>query len=280
MTTSDHSRRDFLGLAAWATAGMTALGGTRSFAQSALPANMPAMTTIPDKLKGSGEVRIAGYGGTGQDAERAAYFQPFEKLSGIKTLDFPGADLNKVRAMVDTRNVEWDVVQLGPSSVKNMMKKGDYFEKIDYELVEVDNINPLYRNEYSLDMLVWSEVMAYRTDAFKGAVPTGWTDFWDAKKFPGDRTLSGDGPLTPELEFALMAAGVPPDKLYPLDIDKAFASFDRIKPSVVKWWETGAIPPQMLTDKDVVMTSVRNGRMAASKPAGVPAAASRPQGLC
>src|SRR6516162_3805638 len=279
MTTSDHSRRRFLGLAAWAAAGMTALGGTRSFAQTAPPPNMPAITSIPEKLKGTGEVRIAAYGGTGQDAEQAAYFQPFEKLSGIKTLDFPGADLNKVRAMVDTRNVEWDVVQLGASSVKNMMKKGDYFEKIDYELVDVDNIIPLYRNEYSLDMLVWSEVMAYRTDAFKGAVPTGWSDFWDAKKFPGDRTLTGDGPLTPELEFALMAAGVPPDKLYPLDIDKAFTSFDKVKSSVVKWWETGAVPVQMLSDREVVLASVWNGRMAAIQVAGVPAAISWPQGL-
>ncbi len=75
MTTPDHSRRRFLGLAAWATAGMTALGGTRSFAQSAPPPNMPSITAIPDKLKGSGEVRIAAYGGTAQDAERDRVFR-------------------------------------------------------------------------------------------------------------------------------------------------------------------------------------------------------------
>ncbi len=279
MTPSDHSRRRFLGLAAWATAGMTALGGTRSFAQSAPPPNMPSITAIPDKLKGSGEVRIAAYGGTAQDAERAAYFAPFEKLSGVKTLDFPGADINKVKAMVDTGNVEWDVVQLGRSTVKNLLKKGDYFEKIDYDLVDVDNIDPLYRYDYALDMLVWSQVMAYRTDAFKGAAPNGWADFWDAKKFPGDRTLTGAGANTPELEFALMAAGVPPDKLYPIDIDKAFDSYDRIKASVVKWWETGAVPVQMLSDREVVLASVWNGRMAAIQAAGVPAAISWNQGL-
>ena len=38
-------------------------------------------------------------------------------------------------------------------------------------------------------MLVWAQVLAYRTDAFKGAVPSGWADFWDTKKFPGDRAL-------------------------------------------------------------------------------------------
>jgi putative spermidine/putrescine transport system substrate-binding protein len=279
MMTTEHSRRGFLSLAAWATGGMTALGATRSFAQSAPPTNMPEITAIPEKLKGNGEVRIAAYGGTAQDAERAAYFTPFEKLSGIKTFDFPGADINKVRAMVDTRNVEWDVVQLGRSTVQNLMKKGDYFEKIDYGLVDVDNIDPMYRYDYSLDMLVWAQVMAYRTDAFDGGVPNGWVDFWDLKRFPGDRTLTGAGPSTPELEFAVMAAGVAPDRIYPIDIDKAFASYDAIKASVVKWWETGAVPVQMLSDREVVLASVWNGRMAAIQAAGVPAAVSWNQGL-
>lgn len=51
-------------------------------------------------------MRIAAYGGTGQDAERKACFQPFEAMSGVKVHDFPGADLNKVKAMVDTGNIE------------------------------------------------------------------------------------------------------------------------------------------------------------------------------
>ena len=105
---------------------------------------------IPDKLKGTGELRIAGYGGTAQDAERKAYFEPFGKMSGIKVHDFPGADLNKVKAMVETGNVEWDVVQLSHGSVTNLRKHGDYFEKIDYDLVDTANIEPVYRSDYAL----------------------------------------------------------------------------------------------------------------------------------
>ncbi|MDR3534855.1 MAG: ABC transporter substrate-binding protein [Acetobacteraceae bacterium] len=273
-------RNDFLSrrhlLALGAAGAMTPFAAYRALAQG-VP--LPEIPPIPETLKGTGELRIAGYGGTGQDAERTAYFQPFEKMSGIKVRDFAGADLNKVKAMVDTGNVEWDVVQLSQGSVKNLMKHGDYFEKIDYELVDTANIDAVYRSEYAIDMLVWSEVMAYRTDAFKGAVPVGWADFWDVKKFPGDRSLDGAGPGNPELEFAVMAAGVAPDKVYPIDIDKAFASYDKIKASVVKWWETGAVPVQMLTDKEVVLTSVWNGRMAALQAAGVPAAISWDQGL-
>ena len=275
---TELDRRAFLALGT--AAGLAGMRGAHAQRAAAAPEpKLPEYTSIPEKLKGTGEVRIAGYGGTGQDASRKAYYEPFGRLSGITTKDFAGADINKVKAMVDTGSYEWDVVQLSRGVVHSLMKHGDYFEKIDYDLVDTANIDAVYRDPYALDMLVWAEVMAYRTDAFKGAVPKGWVDFWDTKKFPGDRTMIGAGPLSPELEMALMAAGVVGEEIYPIDIDKAFASFDKIKPSVVKWWETGAVPVQMLTDKEVVLASVWNGRMAALQDAGVPAAVSWPQGL-
>ena len=95
----------------------------------------PEQTTIPDILKGTGEVRIATFGGTMQDTQQKAYFEPFEKLSGIKVRAFPGADPTKVKAMVDTKNVEWDMAQLSRGSIMNLQKTGDYFEKIDRKSV-------------------------------------------------------------------------------------------------------------------------------------------------
>src|SRR6266404_1830273 len=239
----------------------------------------PEQTTIPDILKGSGEVRIATFGGTMQETQQKAYFEPFEKLSGIKVHAFPGTNPTKIKAMVETGNVEWDIAQLSRGSIMNLQKQGDYFEKIDYDIVDPD-VDNAYRFEYGLEMLVWAQVLAYRTDAFKGAAPSGWADFWDTKKFPGDRAMFGtSGGGWPEMEFALMAAGVAPDKLYPLDVDKALASYDKIKKDVVKWWDTGAVPIQLLTDREVTMTTVWNGRMAALQAAGVPAAISWSQGL-
>lgn len=262
--------------AASAVASMRMLEGVPALAQDVKLAELPAM---PEKWKGTGELRVVGFGGSAQDAQRRAYYQPFEQLSGIKVRDIPGSDINKVKAMVDTGNVEWDVVQLAQSTVYSLLKRGDYFEKIDYDLIETATIDPFYRSEYACDMLVWAQVMAYRTDAFKGAVPTGWKDFWDTRKFPGERTMLGAGGNSPELEFALVAAGADPAKVYPLDIDKAFASYDKIKSTVVKWWETGAVPTQMLSDREVTLATVWNGRMAALGAAGVPAAISWPEGL-
>jgi putative spermidine/putrescine transport system substrate-binding protein len=53
------------------------------------------------------------------------------------------------------------------------------------------------------------------------------------------------------------------DKIYPMDIDKAYDSLSKIKPAVVKWWEAGAVPAQMLNDKEAVMAVAWNGRIAA-----------------
>jgi putative spermidine/putrescine transport system substrate-binding protein len=272
MTKHTIGRRGALGLVG---AALTAPFIRPSFGQAA----WPEQKTVPDILKGSGEIRIATFGGTMQSTQMKAYFDPFEKITGIKVRPFPGSSATKVKAMVDTGNVEWDLAQLSRGSIMNLQKSGDYFEKIDYSIVD-DGVTPEYRFEYGLEMLVWAQVMAYRTDAFKGAKPTGWTDFWDIKKFPGDRAMFGtSGGGWPEMEFALMAAGVAPDKLYPLDIDKALASYAKIKKDVFKWWDTGAVPIQLLTDREVTMTTVWNGRMAALQAAGVPGAISWPQGL-
>jgi putative spermidine/putrescine transport system substrate-binding protein len=256
-----------------------AIGLSMPFVSTRAQTALPEIPPIPEKLKGTGELRIATFGGLMQESQKKAYFEPFEKLSGIKVKDFAGSDFTKIKAMVDTDTVEWDLAQVSRGSVFNLMKRGEYFEPIDYDLVD-PGVGEEFRFERGLEMLVWAQVLAYRTDAFGGAIPSGWADFWDTKKFPGDRALVGAGSgNSPELEFALLAAGVPPDKLYPLDVDKAFASYDKIKSDVVKWWETGAVPPQMLTDREVVMTSVWNGRMASLQKSGVPAAISWNQGL-
>ena len=62
----------------------------------------------------------------------------------------------------------------------------------------------------------------------KGAKePKNFTEFFDVKAFPGKRCL----PDFPHycLPFALQAAGVPIDKMFPLDVDLAFKKLNEIK---------------------------------------------------
>src|SRR5438045_1235851 len=137
----EHSRRQVmraaarLGLGAGAAVALNRMIGP-SLALAADAPALPEITSIPDKLKGSGVVRVCSYGGSFQDAQRKAYFEPFERLSGIKVIESQGPDPVKVKAMVDTRNVEYDVGEFDRGSVLNLMKVGSYWEEIDYDLVD------------------------------------------------------------------------------------------------------------------------------------------------
>ena len=263
---ADYSRRRFIkGAAQFGLTAAMAAAMTSQFAMPALAApdpELPVIKDFPDKLKGSGVVRVSSYGGVFQEAQRKAYFKPFEELSGIKVIDTEGPDQAKVKAMVDTKNIEYDVGEFDRASVINLARKGDYWEDIDYSLFDVDNIDASFRHKDSIDMLPYGQIFAYRTDVFNGKEPKDNPDLWDTKSFPGPRSLqAGSGGLAPDLEVALMAAGVPRDKVYPIDIEKAFASLAKIKPDVDKWWTAGAMPAQMLNDNEVVMATAWNGRI-------------------
>ena len=81
------------------------------------------------------------------------------------------------------------------------------------------------------------------------------------KNFPGTRALRND-PQT-VLEAALLADGVPRDKLYPLDVDRAFKKLQQIKPDITVWWTSGGQSAQLLHDGEVDMTMIWNGRASA-----------------
>ena len=58
-----------------------------------------------------------------------------------------------------------------------------------------------------------------------------------------------------------MADGVTPDKIYPIDFDRALQSLDHVKDEVTTWWDVGGVPAQLLTDGQVELASAWNGRI-------------------
>ncbi len=269
---ADLTRRRFIASAA--SFGLTAVAAAEMTKHLAMPApafaaELPPITDFPARLKGSGVVRVCSYGGVFQAAQRQAYFKPFEELSGIRVIESEGPDIAKVKAMVDTRNIEYDVGEFDRASVLNLMGKGDYWEEIDYSLFDTENIDANFRFKYSVDMLPYGQIWGYRSDAFEGVQPSDNPDLWDTKKYPGSRSLqAGSNGLAPDLEVALMATGTPKDKVYPIDIEKAFAALRAIKPDVDKWWTAGAMPAQLLNDNEVVMATAWNGRIYSIQQAG------------
>ena len=133
-------------------------------------------------------------------------------------------------------------------------------ESIDWKIVDKNKVAPDAVFFDGIAYYVASTNLAYRKDKFPNGGPQSWADFWDVKKFPGNRSLYGRDPVTPVL-IALLADGVPIDKVFPSpDIDRAFKSLDRIKPHIKVWWTSGAQSQQLIRDGEVDMIMIWNGR--------------------
>ncbi len=211
------------------------------------------------------EIVICSWGGAFQEAQRDAFFEPFEESTGIKIVEASyNAEYGKIKAMVDAKKVMWDVVDVETSALFRGTKE-DLFEPIDYTIVDTTHVLSEAIHPFGIGTDFFSTVLAYSTNAFPPGTPhpRNWKDFWDIKKFPGRRSLRKDPRST--LEFALLADGVQPDSLYPLDVERAFRSLDRIKNHISVWWVSGHQPVQLLADEEVIMTSAFNGRVWVAK---------------
>ena len=166
--------------------------------------------------------------------------------------------------MVETGNYKTHIVDAIPAYVATLCDEG-MLESLDWEKLGVtpDDMLPGAAHECGIGTISWSTVYAYRSDVFSDDPPKTWADFWNVEKYPGKRGLWKSEPNA-TLEFALQADGVPADQVYevlrsPGGVDRAFAKLDEIKDHVI-WWNSGAEAPQLLADKEVVMTTGWNGR--------------------
>lgn len=204
-------------------------------------------------------VVFAGWGGSIQKAQRAIYFDSFEKQTGIKVIDIPDVQLAKIKAMVDSGDVQWDVVQsLGAWVPQGEKQK--LWEPLDYKTIDKSEVPSKLAGSYAIGNSTYGMVVAYNTAAYAGKqAPRNWVDFWNVKDFQGRRSLP-DAPRY-SLEAALLADGVPPDKLYPLDVDRAFRSLDRVKPNVNIWFKQWPQVPVLLSSQELTVSLMSHTRI-------------------
>jgi putative spermidine/putrescine transport system substrate-binding protein len=201
------------------------------------------------------------FGGAYQDAQTKGWLAPFMKAHpNIKIVQDQPTDYSKIKAQADAHDVTWDVVDVGNDF--GLERNKDILMPIDAHVVKNAHkaLPGVINSPYRVADMIYGVVMAYRTDKMpQGRVPAGWHDFFDTKAFPGKRGLWKfvSGGL---LEFALVADGVSPHKLYPLDVKRAFKKLDTIKKQIV-WWDTGAQSAQLLADGEVTIGHSWNGRI-------------------
>ncbi|HEX7125297.1 MAG TPA: ABC transporter substrate-binding protein [Thermodesulfobacteriota bacterium] len=219
------------------------------------------------------ELVIVTTGGAFERALRRHFYEPFTRATGV-TIRSVAADLDeqwaKVKAMSRVGRIEWDIVSMGPADVldhRAFLAKLDCWRLPNAGKYGVEGAC----QDYSLLRTIGGGVLAYDAEAFPhGRAPQTWADFWDVERFPGPRALMDAGTPWWVLMAALMADGVPPDRLFPLDLDRAFRKLDEIKPHVKVWWRTGDQSQQIMRSREVVMAMMWSGRALSLKAAGVP----------
>ena len=207
-------------------------------------------------------ITSASWGGGYSNAQSKALFMPAAKALGINIVEETFGGMSDVRLKVKANAMEWDIVVSGSGSAARAAEEG-LLEKLDYSVIDVSDFYPGLYSPYCVGNDVFSTVMAWNTSTYAGNAPKNWADFWDVKKFPGKRAYRNK--VAGALEPALMADGVPPEKVYEVlstkeGIKRALDKIRELKPHIAVWWSSGAQHAQLMKDGEVDMSTGWNGR--------------------
>ncbi|MCC7086590.1 MAG: ABC transporter substrate-binding protein [Pirellulales bacterium] len=189
---------------------------------------------------------VNSYGGVWETSWRKAFFAPFTARTGIEVKAVSPVSFAKLKAQVQKKHYDWDLTNLGDVEFAVGVHE-NLLEKIDTSIIKKDQVPPHMIRDYGVVSYSLGTNLVYRKDKFPNGGPQSWSDFWNVKKYPGRRALF-DRSFT-SLAFALLADGVPTDKLYPMDIDRAFRKLDEIKPHIKVWWTQAAQSQQLIRDE-------------------------------
>ena len=251
--------------------GTTATSGPSSAAPSSAPASEPAGSPSesaaasaacnPPKQDGV-TLSFVSFGGVYQEAQRKAWLQPYTELTGVQFTEDENSSNATIKSQVEAGQVTWDVVDVGNDFGLDANK--DLLEPLDYSLIPKDEVlDTLGAGDYRVPDITYGVVLGYNTDKTGGKAPEGWADYFDTTKFPGKRGAwdYSEGGM---FEFALMADGVKPADLYPLDLPRATKKLNTIKDSLV-FWNSGAESQELIGSGEVAMTMIWNGRAWSAK---------------
>lgn len=191
------------------------------------------------------ELRIVDSGGTSGDSIDVAYGEPFTKATGVKLVREQPPSVGKLKAMVKSGNVTADLMEMSGPGVETARAQG-LIEDLDWDLIDAEEMSDGTKLPYAFGYQFFATYMASMPDA---EPLNSWQDFWDTDRQPGMRAIPPYARFA--MPIALLADGVKPEDLYPLDIERALASVDKIKDDLILW-ETSSQAPQLLRSGEAV----------------------------
>jgi putative spermidine/putrescine transport system substrate-binding protein len=230
-------------------------------------------TSVPQSSGGmpapsaGGELVINSFGGAWGQAIQLGLIDSFQRETGIKVTLLSTWDIGKSQAAIDSGNAPPEDILDTDLSVAFTLDRDQYLAPIDYSVGDpavIDKIPAALRVGYAVGWGHFGIGLCYDKQAFPdgGPQPASWRDFWDVAKFPGARSMvdwaqAGD----PMPEFGLLADGLDPATLYPLDLDRAFRKLDEIKANVPTWPASPSLQGPQLLDHQVSMAACYTHRI-------------------
>ncbi|SFH95540.1 ABC transporter substrate-binding protein [Albimonas pacifica] len=208
------------------------------------------------------ELVIVNWGGTAADVIKEVLGDTYKEATGIDVvIDGSGPSAGRIRAMVESGAVVWDVCDSGPGSAIILGEAG-VTEPMNYDIIDRTKMMEGTDWEYGAGNYVYSYVLAYNPKLSEGGVPTSWADVFDTKNFPGMRTFRKA--VRGMLECATMAQGVPLAEVYDVlstedGIDAAIEQFRKIRENVIVWG-SGSESQNLFLQEEVVMGNIWSTR--------------------
>ncbi|MBV2143558.1 ABC transporter substrate-binding protein [Falsochrobactrum sp. TDYN1] len=217
---------------------------------------MPLALRLTPAHAQSNELVIVNWGGDAVPAFEKILAAPYTAAGGLPAVvEGSGPTSGKIRAMVEAEAVSWDVCDRNlPASIE--LGQENLLEEIDWNVVDPNKLRDVHRSKWGVGSYLYTFALTWDSEKHPEA-PKNWADFWNIKEFPGTRTLRNN--IEGMLEAALLADGVAPADIYPIDVERAFAKIREIKEQTI-FWTSGSQSQELFRNGEVTMGNIWHTR--------------------
>jgi putative spermidine/putrescine transport system substrate-binding protein len=140
----------------------------------------PAGLRLTRAHAASDELVVVNWGGDALETYEKAWVGPFNAGSNGKAiLDGSGPSSGRIKAMVESGAVVWDVCDRNlPASIE--LGREDLLEKVDWNVVDPAQLRDIHRSDWGVGSYLYSFVLTWDSEALTGK-PANWADFWNVK---------------------------------------------------------------------------------------------------
>lgn len=208
------------------------------------------------------EIVVVNWGGAAKDVLQEVLCDTYTAETGIPVIvDGSGPSAGKIRAMVESGAVVWDLCDSGAGSAIILEQQG-MTQPINYDIVDKSKVleGTAYNN--GVGNYVYSYVLATNPKMLGGNVPETWEDVWNVKDFPGMRTFRKS--VRGMLESATQALGVPQAEVYDVlnsdeGIAASIAKFRELRENIIVWG-SGSESQNLFLQEEVAIGNIWSTR--------------------